>query len=499
MKNNFVSIVIAAILGSIITLGINNITNNVDTEKQADTVYKTEKTDTEVPTNHVNFAAKTNKTLIDFSYASEKSVEAVVHIKAKKYTTNRQLYQYRDPIEEFFGWGTPRYYYGKPEKKVQESSGSGVIMAQDGYIVTNNHVIKNADELEVVLNDNRSFKATVIGADPTTDIAVIKIEGSDFPFIEFANSDHVKIGEWVLAVGNPFNLSSTVTAGIVSAKARSINILKEKSAVEAFIQTDAAVNPGNSGGALVNLEGNLIGINTAIATPTGTYAGYSFAVPSNLVAKVVDDLLEYGIVQRAYLGIMIRDMNQELANELDVNFVEGVLVEKMIDNSSAKDAGLKEKDIITHINDQEVRKTPQLLEKVARFRPGQKIKITVLRNGETLNFEVILKNRDGKTEAVTKDNLAVLKTLGIELEELSDEQKQTLKIKNGVLVTQINAGPIKKQTNMQKGYIILKINSQPVRSIEDVQKYLQNVKNKGVMVEGIYPKVNGKFYYAFGL
>ncbi len=316
----------------------------------------------------------------DFTRAAEKGMPGVVHITASK--TQTQARRGGNDILDFFGYMMPDI--------PQEGTGSGVIISRDGYIVTNNHVIDFADKVEVTLFDKRKFTAKVIGTDPTTDIAVIKIEDNNLPTLKVANSDKVKVGEWVLAVGNPFNLTSTVTAGIVSAKGRDINILRDRSAIESFIQTDAAVNPGNSGGALINLEGELIGINTAIQSRTGSFAGYSFAVPSNIAKKVVDDIIQYGSAQRGFLGINIISMSNDLADELNLNFIEGVYVEEVAETGAAIKAGILPGDIVTAVNDQEVKSAPELQELIGRFRPGDTVTLELLRRDKIENISVRL-------------------------------------------------------------------------------------------------------------
>jgi Do/DeqQ family serine protease len=439
----------------------------------------------------------------NFVEASKKSVECVVHIKSSivEEKIGYNYKQYVDPLEQFFnGWNAPRYWQKEPQKmqQVQQATGSGVIITSDGYIVTNNHVVDNANEVEVTLNDNRTYKAKVVGTDPSTDIALLKIDESSLPSITFANSDNVNIGEWVLAVGNPFNLASTVTAGIVSAKARNINILQTESAIESFIQTDAAVNPGNSGGALVNLNGDLIGINTAIATPTGTYAGYSFAVPANIVKKVVDDLINYGAIQRAFMGAEISDLTSESAKELNIPFSEGVIVQKVLTESAAQEGGMKDKDIIVKINGHKIVQRSQLLEQIGQHRPGDKVEVTVFRNNKEENLSLVLRNNQGKTALVKKDAGSLKEMLGAEFKDLSDKDKQNLDIDCGVQVVNIGQGKVAKETNIQKGFIILKVDDKPVKTTDDLIKILQSKKG-GVMLEGIYPNNFGTYYYALGL
>lgn len=318
---------------------------------------------------------------VDFTEAAERSVEAVVHVKTKYY----QQQQYVDPFYQFF--------FGRPQQSQQPSamaSGSGVILSDDGYIVTNNHVIEGARDIEVVLNDKRTYAAQLIGRDPNTDLALLKIEATNLPVITIGNSDDLKVGEWVLAVGNPFNLTSTVTAGIVSAKARSINILQADMKIESFIQTDAAVNPGNSGGALVNTKGELVGINTAIASQTGSYAGYAFAIPTAIMQKVVGDLRQFGSVQRALLGIRMMDINQEVKDHFGLESMEGVYVAEVVAGTAADKAGMKSGDVIVQVDGRSINSSNQLQEQIGRKNPGDQIVVLVRRGGRSLTLEVTL-------------------------------------------------------------------------------------------------------------
>ena len=378
---------------------------------------------------------------------------------------------------------------------MQEASGSGVIISNDGYIVTNNHVVDGTSDIEVTLNDKRTFKAKVIGADPNTDIALIKIDAKDLPVIAFGNSDSLKVGEWVLAVGNPFNLTSTVTAGIVSAKARSINIINSQIPIESFIQTDAAVNPGNSGGALVNTHGQLVGINTAIASQTGTYAGYAFAVPVSIVQKVVADIRKYGVVQRAVLGIQIRNINDSIAKAKNLKTMEGVYVNTVLQQSAAKKAGIKAGDIINNVNGVNVQSSSELQEQVGRYHPGDKITVTVLRDNKEQKLNVELKNNQGNTGLVsvqTSDD-----ALGGTYKELTDKTKEQLDIDFGVEVKSLSIGKLADQ-GIKPGFIILKINNQPIRTEADIKEAYNDAINNGdqekvLLIAGLYPK--GKIIY----
>lgn len=421
---------------------------------------------------------------IDFKYASQTTVNAVVHI-----TTTYEASSYKDPFYE--------YFYG-PQGPMK-ATGSGVIMSSDGYIVTNNHVVEKGSKVEVTLNDKRSYVAKVIGLDPATDLALLKIEETNLPAIELGNSDNVEVGEWVLAVGNPFNLTSTVTAGIVSAKARSINLLradldKEIFPIESFIQTDAAVNPGNSGGALVNSKGELVGINTAIASRTGSYAGYSFAVPVNIMKKVTKDLMEYGIVQRAFLGVNIKDIDQKLAKDLDLKEISGVYIARVIEGGAAKEAGLQVGDIVTKIGTVSVNNVPELQEQVGRFRPGDKVAVSIKRDGKEKVINMTLKNKDGNTDIAEKPDSETLENLGVTFEETSSQERKALNIDCGVKVKKLTAGKLRVR-GIKEGFIITKVDHEEVCSPEQLVKILEKKKG-GVLVEGVYP--NGQAQY-FGL
>ena len=377
------------------------------------------------------------------------------------------------------------------------STGSGVIISPDGYIVTNNHVVEDSDDLEITLFDKRKMTAKVIGTDPSTDLAVLKINDDEsFPFLTIGNSDSLLVGEWVLAVGNPFNLESTVTAGIISAKGRNINILEDDYSIESFIQTDAAVNPGNSGGALVNTNGELVGINTAIITRSGKYEGYSFAIPVNLAQKIIKDLKDFGIVQRGFLGIFPETITAELVESLDLPSLDGVHVSRVKDNSAAEDAGLKTDDVIVGINGNKIESVPQLQEQVGRFRPGNTISIDYIRNGKKRKTEVTLKNQSNTTSLIGARDDDLLVKLGFELRELTDKEKKKLKTNSGVFVVSILRGSSIEKTQMDPGYIITKVNDKRVSSIDEILVELKNTKGT-VMLEGFYENFPGEYYYAF--
>ncbi|MEP7264062.1 MAG: Do family serine endopeptidase [Bacteroidota bacterium] len=443
------------------------------------------------PVKLTNYA--TGAMPLDFTAAAENTVKTVVHVTTtyeNKGNANGNLFM--DPFGGLF--------FGQPNQRQapkQQASGSGVIISEDGYIVTNNHVVEDASEVEVTMDDKRTYTAKVIGADPSTDLALLKIEEKGLPFATYGNSDQVKVGEWVLAVGNPFNLTSTVTAGIVSAKARNIHILEDQNLppIESFIQTDAAVNPGNSGGALVNTSGDLVGINAAIASSTGSYSGYSFAIPVNIVKKVVDDLLEYGAVQRGFIGVSIRDIDATFAKEKDIKQLDGVYVNGLTESGAASSAGLKQGDIITKINGTTVKSSPELQELVGRYRPGDKIAVTVLRGNDEKNFTVTLRNKEGNTD-VTKNEADVVNSLGAELTQATSQEKSKLGIDGGVKIKELNTGKL-RNAGLKEGFIITSIDNKKVGSVDDVTSYLQNKKG-GVLIEGVYP--NGmRAYYGFGM
>lgn len=444
----------------------------------------------------------------DFTSAAESTVNGVVSIKS--FATARSQYQsggdmFGDPLFDFF-FGPQRpqrqqRQQRQPEQR-QMGLGSGVILSADGYIVTNNHVIDGAERLEVTLNDNRSFNATVIGTDPSTDVALIKIDANDLHVIPIGDSESLKIGEWVLAVGNPFGFTSTVTAGIVSAKARSISSVTGhfNGGIESFIQTDAAVNPGNSGGALVNLSGELVGINTAIYSQTGNYAGYSFAIPTSIVKKVVTDLKQYGTVQRAVLGIAFGELTTDLAKEKNITATNyGLYIGSVEDRSAAFEAGLKEGDVIIAINGTPTRNTAQLQESIAKFRPGDKISITYIRNNSKHTANVTLRNASGNTKLTHANDFTAL---GCAFKKVPAETMKQLEISSGVQVTGIKDGKF-KNAGIKEGFIILQINDSRIASQEDIEKmYSAIMKSRGtdkvMFIVGIYP-TGRKVYYAVDL
>ncbi len=424
--------------------------------------------------------------VINFSDAAEKTVDAVVHVKTSYANAG---YSYGNPLLDFF-FGRPNY--SEPEPVM--GSGSGVIITNDGFIVTNNHVIQDAKKIEVVLNDKRTFEAKLVGRDPSTDIALLKIGATDLPFIPFGNSDELRLGEWVLAIGNPFNLTSTVTAGIISAKARNIQILQENYAIESFIQTDAAVNPGNSGGALVNLKGELVGINTAIASRTGSFSGYSFAIPTSIAKKVVTDIIEFGEVQRAVLGVYIDELTPENASKYGVKEIKGVLINGVIDGGAAQQAGIKEGDVVLEINSIPVNSRSQFQEQISKYRPNQQVDLIVNRSNNKKHFTATLRNMKGGLGVVNSDES--LSKLGAKFKEVTDKQKAYLGISYGIQVTELSNGKFKEQ-GIKEGFIILRVNRTPIKTVDDLKRVI-DFASGGVLFEGVYP--NGVVaYYAIGI
>ena len=438
---------------------------------------------------------------VDLTYATDKALPAVVHIKYVQNSKIQTVDVQRDPFDDFFGpfgfFGNPNQGNGGTQKRrvqtpKREATGSGVIISQDGYIVTNNHVVNGADELTVTLNDNREYSARIIGTDPTTDLAVIKINAKNLSTLPIGDSDKLKVGEWVLAVGNPYNLSSTVTAGIVSAKARSLSGREEGPSVASFIQTDAAINPGNSGGALVNTKGELVGINTMLYSQTGSYSGYGFAIPTTIMNKVVSDLKEYGTVQRAVLGIRGGDVldyinNQKENNkEADLGTNEGVYVDSVEDGSSAASAGVQKGDVIVNVDDKRITKISELQEYLSKKRPGDKITITYLHNKVKKSKIVTLKNAQGNTKLVKTADLDVL---GASFKPVSKEMKEQLDITFGLEVTKVEKGAI-KDGGISSGFIIMYANDNPIKTITDLQeavKAASTSKDPVLIIKGMWP------------
>lgn len=490
----FLALILSSFLGGVIALGGYSLivpeglkVNDMEASNVRFTNYVFDSADFVVPEG------------LNFVYAAKSATPAVVHIKTI-YNRPSVASGQKHPMEEMF-----KDYFGEQfeggQSRPSRGAGSGVIVTADGYIATNNHVIEHASEIEVLLNDNRSFKAKVVGTDPDTDLALLKIEGEQLPKMDFGNSEMVQVGEWVLAIGNPYEFTSTVTAGIVSAKARNIDILRRygnpeqsRYKIEAFIQTDAAVNPGNSGGALVNLKGELIGINTAIASPTGSFAGYSFAVPASLVKKVIFDLKDYGVVQRPLLGVSIRDVDAALAKEKDLNVLKGVLIAGVGANSAADLAALEVDDVVIAIDDKPVANVAQLQELVALHRPGDEIGVIYIRDGKTKTTRAILKNAENNTEVVVAKQSFDYE--GLRVEPVSDALRQQLKISSGVQIIS-NKNQKWVEANIREGFIVTKIDRKPINTPEDLMASLKGAKGEGLLIEGVYP--NGeKSYYGIG-
>jgi Do/DeqQ family serine protease len=424
---------------------------------------------------------------VDFTYPAEQTVHAVVHVKTTTTYTSQS-----NPILDWF-YGEP--FRNQPQQRERKGYGSGVIVTADGYIITNNHVIEDAEKIVVTLNDKRDFEAILVGRDPSTDIALLKIKSDNLPYIKYGNSDNVKVGEWVLAVGNPFNLTSTVTAGIVSAKGRSIGILDDNYKIESFIQTDAALNMGNSGGALVNTAAQLIGITTAIYSPSGAYAGYSFSIPVNIVKKVVEDLKEFGEVQRAIIGVTISDINSELASQEKISVVNGALITGITDNGAADEAGLQEKDVVVKLNGVSVNSVAELQEQIGKFRPGEKTNITYVRGGKETTVPITMRNIENST-GVVKAGVGGGVVFGARLEPLTEADRARMrKLEYGVKVAEVSDGRF-KDLGIKKGYIILSINGKKVNNAAEVRQFTNNEQTL-TAIEGI--QANGTvFSYQFG-
>ncbi len=425
---------------------------------------------------------------LDFTFAAEKTVHGVVHIQCE--TTVQSVF-----YDDFFSFLLPP----QSRERSYQTSGSGVIISEDGYVITNNHVVQDAETINVVLNDKRSFVARLVGNDPSSDLAVIKIEADGLEPLQFGNSDEVKIGEWVLAVGNPFNLTSTVTAGIVSAKARNINILGNKMSnapIESFIQTDAAVNPGNSGGALVNLKGELVGINTAIASSTGSYTGYSFAIPSNIVRKVTSDLIQYGMTQKANIGVHFAEMDSKLAEVKGIKSVRGIYIGYVIKDGAADKAGIKDGDIITSIDGKSVNSNAEFNEVLAQHSPGDVVKVAIERDGKPFYFDVTLFNSMGNTDIMRNDTEAVEQILSGSFREVNDKEKQQYGISKGIVIEKVGKSPFAR-LGIKNGFIITSIDKKVNISIEDIRQ-LEKKKGK-LIVEGFYPNDSRTYYFVLVL
>jgi serine protease Do len=495
----FGSLLLAAMLGSVITIVATQwLVNDQQSGVKIEHI-------TGAPASQVAYTLNDLGQVVplDFTGTAEKVTKAVVHIRSIQEKPTRSNPQIPEAFRPFFE--------GPESQGPSQSTGSGVIINKDGYIVTNNHVVDNADLVRVTLNDNREVNAEVIGTDPDTDLAVIKINSKDLPYLSFVNSDDSKVGQWVLAVGNPFNLNSTVTAGIISAKGRDINIINSgnpgangqpgtRTAIESFIQTDAAINPGNSGGALVDINGGLLGINTAIASPTGAYSGYGFAVPSNIVSKITEDLINYGTVQRGWLGIEIRNVNSDLAKENDLAVNEGAFVAgfgEASDKSAAKAAGIKEGDVVVKLDGTAIKSSSALIEYVGRKRPGDKIEVTVNRQGKTVVMPVTLKSREGKTTAVKREEKTESASLGWELEDVDSKVLKIMDLAGGVKVSSLNNGKIKRYTEIKEGFIITHIDDMAVESVKEVNEILKKKKAGDLLtIAGVYEDYPREYIFA---
>lgn len=495
MKSNVKAIVGIGLACVVVSAGVAGIT-----------AYSLQKPEKEVVSFQEMFQPNPNVRLasysgpaqsVDLTQAAETSIHAVVHIKAKQTSKVETVQRMPDIFDFFFGDGQGRSQQVRTPERV--GFGSGVIISRDGYIATNNHVVDGADEITVKLNDNREFAGRIIGTDPSTDLALVKIEGDDFPTIPIGDSEELKVGEWVLAVGNPFNLTSTVTAGIVSAKARSIGIYN--GGVESFIQTDAAINQGNSGGALVNTRGELVGINSALASPTGAYSGYGFAIPTTIMTKVVADLKQYGTVQRAVLGIRGGSLGGDGAmsdtpidksgttledKQKELGCVDGVWVNEVIDGGSAAAAGIKENDVIVGLDGKAIKNMPELQEQLAKHRPGDKVKVKVIRDKKEKTIDVTLKNEQGTTKVVKNVEMDIL---GAAFRELPDDMKRQLNLGYGLEVTGVNGGKM-GEAGIRKGFIILKVNNRQMHKVSDLEDALKEASRSPeqvLFITGIFP------------
>lgn len=459
-----------------------------------------------LPANYTGFDGGTPGQPFDFQSAAQKATPAVVHIKTKtnpKQVSNNST-QKNNPFKDLFGdsdFFDQFFGDGNRQRIVpgQMASGSGVLISEDGYIITNNHVIADADDISVTLSNKKTYTGKLIGNDPSTDLAVIKIEGRGFPYMLYGNSDEVRVGQWVLAVGYPLNLETTVTAGIVSAKARTleINARQSKFPIESFIQTDAAVNQGNSGGALVNTDGALIGINSAIASPTGFYSGYSYAIPVNIVKKIIGDLMQFGTVQRAYLGISYprESLSDEEKKKLGITDGEGVYVLDVVSDGSAAAGGIKKGDIITKMNDASIISAAELQEQLARYKPGDKINVGYKRDGQNKNVTITLKNKIGNYELVKSAESNVLDNLGADIETLDKAKAKTNGIAGGVVVKKLRKGGwLGDQSFMRDGFIIVRVDGKEIKSVDELNKAITGA-DKTFTIEGIYPGSDSVYEY----
>lgn len=468
-------------LFTVLVSGVTALTVVKLTEKNSNSKFSGS---TQLPVQKVNFSGEA---FPDFTYAAESAVKSVVHVKVLKRGSEDQY----SILDFFFGYTPERV------PREQMGAGSGVIITSDGYIVTNNHVVEGADDISVMLENNTSYKAKLIGSDAVTDIALLKIDEKNLPYLTFGSSDSLRLGEWVLAIGNPYNLRSTVTAGIVSAKARSMPSVDGEFKIEAFIQTDAAVNPGNSGGALINTKGELIGINTAIASRTGSYTGYSFAVPSTIVKKVVEDFIKFGSVKRALMGISMQDIDSDLAKQKNIKEVKGVYIAEVIKGGAADLAGIKENDVLISLNGIEVNSSPSVQEQISRYRPGEQVKAVIIRDGKIKHFNVVLKSNS--TDDVSRTNLDSPNTsqlLGAKIRVASEQALKKAGIRHGIEVLSVDDGKF-KNAGIRPGFIISHVNQVPVRNLKELFSVVQR-SGRSILIEGNYPD-GSVMYYGMGV
>jgi len=484
VKRNLGTILVALVTALLTVIIYSSLTDQGEQQQSTPVSFSRQSTGDTNGLHYANLPADFEAEQFNFTLAAENTVHAVVHVK----TQFTRESQFNHPFYEFFFGDRQR-----PEREV-EGYGSGVILSSDGYIVTNHHVVKRSDELSVTLNDERSFEAEIVGTDPATDLALLKIDAEDLPHLKFGDSRDMKLGEWVLAVGNPFNIGTTVTAGIVSAKGRSIGILNSQEsqlAIESFIQTDAAVNKGNSGGALVNVEGELIGINAAIASPTGSYSGYSFAIPAEIAKKVVEDLIKYGEVQRAVLGVEMVPM-ERAREQFDLEVRKGAFVYGVKRDGAAERAGIKPHDVIIAIENEDIASASDLQRIINSYRPGDEATITVNRDGKEKQFDVTLRNKQGSTEIITGQE--AIKELGAELKAL-EETGREYRIDKGVQVVKLQEGKL-QESGIREGFIITHVNGNRIGSVQQIKNiYNQTPAGKTLEFEGLYP--GGEYVYVY--
>lgn len=485
MKRLFVIFGVVA-LSAATTLATLRVADTISSDNLSEATHSTSPFSENAATDALFAASVVPAEYPDLTYAAENAVKAVVNIVATKQVEGRQ---YFDPFFEFFG-----YPQGGTQQREAKAGGSGVIISEDGYIVTNNHVIEGATKLRVTLPDGRAFDAKTIGTDPATDVALIKIEASGLPTLPFGSSDDLRLGEWVLAIGYPMELQSTITAGIVSAKARQLGALNNRYGIESFIQTDAAVNPGNSGGALVNTRGELVGINTIIKTSTGSYVGYSFAVPETIVRKVVVDLKESGVVQRAVLGISFRAIDQQFIDELgddsDIKDIGGIYVASVSEGGAASEAGLRKGDVILSVDGVAVNDSATFLEQIGKRRPGDEITLKLRRGEKEITTKATLQNKAGETSLLSPESVDVEAVLGGQFETISEKSAKALDIRGGVQVVKIKQGGLLERARIKEGYIITHINDRQIRSIDDLARLTDKIRS----IDGVYPNGRASSY-----